>query len=78
MEQAGTSSDGGGGKEGHPWPYLESVFKYKSRHGNSAKFICLLCAPLYKEVSSYLNSPSNLRKHIEVIIILKHCHCNLV
>ena len=58
MEQAGTSSDGGGGgKEGHAWPYLESV--YKSRHGNSAKFICLLCAPLYKEVSSYLNSPSS-------------------
>ena len=31
------------------------------------QFICLLCAPLHK-VSSYLNSPSNLRKHIELML----------
>ena len=67
MEAGASVSLDGDGKEGHPWPYLDSVFRYKSRHSNSAKFICLLCAPLHKEVSSYFNSPSNLRKHIEVL-----------
>lgn len=56
-------------KTENPWPHLEKYFKYTGRrHGsmNSAKFTCLLCAPLVKTVSAYLNSPSNLRKHIEV------------
>ena len=50
----------------HPWPYLETFFKLKSCNGNTIKFMCLLCAPRNVECSAYANSPSNLRKHVEV------------
>ncbi len=50
----------------HPWPYLSSIFRYKGRQDNSVKLVCLLCSPLYKEISAFITSPSNLRKHVEV------------
>ena len=49
-----------------PWPYLDSMFKCVSASDKICKFQCLLCKPKSKEVSAYANSPSNLRKHIEV------------
>ena len=52
----------------HPWPYLSAMFRFLWRKGNSIKMVCLLCAPAYKEVSAYVSSPSNLRKHIQVSI----------
>ena len=63
----------------HIWPYLlnmeqvevgdhtrSTVFKYQSRQGSSIKLVCLLCVPKHKEVSAFVLSPSNLRKHVEV------------
>ena len=50
----------------HPWPYLSEMFAYKSKAGNNVKLICLLCAPKYKELSAFVTSPSNLRKHVKV------------
>ena len=57
------------GKE-HPWPYLESIFRYKGKDNNSVKFICRLCSPLVKEISAFISSPSNLRKHVEVSVFI--------
>ena len=50
----------------HPWPYLSDMFAYKSKAGNSVKLICLLCAPKRKELSAFVTSTSNLRKHVKV------------
>ena len=56
MEQAGTSSDGGGGKEGHHWPYLESVFKGGRWSGKGLNFewpyFCQYLSELYQIFSS--------------------------
>ena len=49
-----------------PWPYLSCYFDFKSRMGNSLKFVCKLCQPKSVEISAYKNSPSNLQKHIKV------------
>ena len=57
--------------EEHPWPYLESIFRYKGKDNNSVKFICRLCSPLVKEISAFISSPSNQRKHVQVNIL---CH----
>lgn len=62
---------------GHPWPYLKSIFRYKGRagkEGNSVKFTCCLCSPLVKEISAFISSPSNLRKHVEVSSFTCVCH----
>ena len=48
-----------------PWPNLRTMFQYKGKTENSVKFSCLLCVPK-KSVSAFSNSPSNLRKHVEV------------
>ena len=52
----------------HPWPYLASMFRFKSIDGAKVKMICLLCAPLHVEVCAYESSPSNLRKHAKVSV----------
>ena len=57
----------------HPWPYLESLFQYKGKYKNSVKFICRLCSPLVKEISAFISSPSNLRKHVEVSVYACVC-----
>ena len=62
------SGEGERGPGQHPWPYLSAMFHFLPRKGNSFKMVCLLCAPAYKEVSAYVSSPSNLRKHIQVSI----------
>jgi hypothetical protein len=49
-----------------PWPYLDAMFQCISASNKICKFMCLLCKPRPKDVSAYANSPSNLRKHIEV------------
>ena len=66
METTEVFDSASDGEEHHPWPYLKSLFTFRVRHGNAIKFLCVLCAPLRKEVSAYANSPSNLRKHVEV------------
>lgn len=53
----------------NPWPYLDQFFEYSSRNGNSLKYICQLCKPKCTEISSYINSPSNLGKHVKVSFI---------
>ncbi|CAB4001783.1 transposase [Paramuricea clavata] len=57
-----------GEEEEHPWPYLKSMFRYNGRVGRenkSIKFICCLCSPLVREISAFISSPSNLRKHVQ-------------
>jgi hypothetical protein len=60
-----------------PWPYLDSMFKVKSVDKKTVRFVCLLCAPKHTECSAYLNSPSNLKKHIEVLLVWISGHCLL-
>ncbi len=45
----------------HPCPYLEEFFEMVGCKNNSFRMRCKLCAPKYHK-----NSPSNLKKHIEV------------
>lgn len=61
--------------DNHPWPYLREMFELKhiSPDGKSLKFSCVLCKPLQYEVSAYYNSPSNLRKHVQVCSITLAC-----
>ena len=72
-----------GDREPGPWPNLRTMFQYKGKTENSVKFSCLFCVPK-KNVSAFSNSPSNLRKHVEVSknaillscpsrVILLHC-----
>ena len=49
-----------------PWPYLDKFFRCKFKEGKTVKFECLLCKPRNAEISAYINSPSNLQKHIKV------------
>lgn len=46
--------------EAHSGPYLSTMFRFLSRKGNSIIMLCLLCAPMYKDVSAYVLLPSNL------------------
>ncbi|KAI2645638.1 Zinc finger BED domain-containing protein 4 [Labeo rohita] len=49
----------------HPWPYLSEFFEVVERKNESFIFKCLLCLPQKHTISSFKNSPSNLKKHIE-------------
>ena len=51
----------------HPWPYLAPIFTFCAASGKAYKFKCLLCAPKVTECAAYINSPSNLKKHIECV-----------
>ena len=48
-----------------PWPYLDKIFKFKCITKKSVKMVCLLCSK-QTEIAAYINSPSNLKKHVEV------------
>ena len=48
------------------WPYLDKFFRCKFKEGKTVKFECLLCKLRNAEISAYINSPSNLQKHIKV------------
>uniref|UniRef100_A0A3Q3KEC4 BED-type domain-containing protein n=1 Tax=Monopterus albus TaxID=43700 RepID=A0A3Q3KEC4_MONAL len=48
------------------WPYLEEFFGMVGCKNNSFRMRCKLCAPKYHELMAFKNSPSNLKKHIEV------------
>ena len=50
----------------HPWPYLRGMFSYIGVKDSSYRMKCLLCLPKNSEILAYKNSPSNLRKHVEV------------
>lgn len=50
----------------HPWPYLGELFELEERKKDSFYFKCLLCLPKHNTISSFKNSPSNLKKHVEV------------
>ena len=41
------------------------MFEFKGETDNVDKFSCLLCLP-NKNVSAFVNSPSNLRKYVEL------------
>jgi len=41
------------------------MFEFKSVDSKTVRFVCLLCAPKHTECCAYINSPSNLRKHVE-------------
>ena len=49
----------------HPWPYLGELFELKKKD-ILGYFKCLLCLPKHNTISSFKNSPSNLKKHVEV------------
>jgi hypothetical protein len=61
-------ADSGDNSKEHPWPYLRNMFELKhiSADRKNLKFACLLCKPRQFEVAAYYNSPSNLRKHVQV------------
>ena len=50
----------------HPWPYLQEIFSYVGVKDSSYRMKCLLCLPRVAEILAFKNSPSNLKKHIEV------------
>ena len=47
------------------WSILRNVFKFKGETDNIVKFSGLLFQPK-KNVSTFANSPSNIRQHVEV------------
>lgn len=51
-----------------PWPYLKEMFEFVGSKGNSWRMRCVLCKPKVHEVLAFKNSPSNLRKHIQVSV----------
>ncbi len=40
---------------GHPWPYLQSMFKVKCIQSKTIHFLCLMCTPKVCELSAYTN-----------------------
>ena len=50
----------------HPWPYLQNMFSFVEKRGESYIMQCKLCVPKKSNISAYKNSTSNLRKHVEV------------
>ncbi len=50
----------------HPWPYLRELFEIVGMKNDSWRMCCKLCQPKYHELLAFKNSPSNLKKHIEV------------
>lgn len=61
----------------HPGSYLNSMFSYIDVKDSSYRMKCLLCLPKNVEILSYRNSPSNLKKHIEVSLrLMKFAHFN--
>ena len=47
------------------WPNLRTMFEFKGETDKSVTFSCLLFLPK-KNVSTFANSPSNLRQHVEL------------
>ena len=60
--------------DGHPWSYLKYMFSYLGMEANSYRMKCMLCLPKINEIKAFKNSPSNLKKHIEVSALSKQCH----
>ena len=50
----------------HPWPYLKELFDFVGSQNNSWRMRCVLCEPKVHDVLAFKNSPSNLKKHIQV------------
>lgn len=50
----------------HLWPYLREFFSYAGVKESLYRMKCLLCVPKDIEILAFKNSPSNLKKHIEV------------
>jgi hypothetical protein len=70
-EMAEGSEDRGGHQTlPHPWPYLEEVFEIVGSKNDSWCMRCKLCQPKNHVLSAFKNSPSNLKKHIEVSSVL--------
>ena len=70
MSQQNTSEEVGNLEEQpklvHPWPYLKEFFEIVGCKNNSFRMRCKLWAPKYHELMAFKNSPSNLKKLIEV------------
>ena len=67
MEALATPATNDGGDEHqHPWPYLREMFSYVGVKDSRYQMKCLLCLPKATDIFAFKNSPSNLRKYIEV------------
>lgn len=50
----------------HPWPYLKELFDVVGSENNSWRMRCALCQPRNHKLLAFKNSPSNVKKHLEV------------
>jgi len=50
----------------HPWRYLKELFEIAGTKENSYRMRCKPCALKRHELMAFKNSPSNLKKHIQV------------
>uniref|UniRef100_A0AAV2KIY4 BED-type domain-containing protein n=1 Tax=Knipowitschia caucasica TaxID=637954 RepID=A0AAV2KIY4_KNICA len=51
----------------HPWPYLKELFVVVGYKKDSWRMQCNLCLPKKHELLAFKNSPSNLKKHIQLL-----------
>lgn len=54
----------------HPWPYLKELFNVVGSKNDSWRMRCVLCQPKNHELLAFKNSPSNLKKHVQVSTFL--------
>uniref|UniRef100_A0A8C6WJZ4 Transposase n=1 Tax=Neogobius melanostomus TaxID=47308 RepID=A0A8C6WJZ4_9GOBI len=55
----------------HPWPYLKELFVVVGYKNDSWRMQYILCLPKKHELLAFKNSPSNLKKHIQVCYLGK-------
>ena len=66
--ELGEPRGGDDSEDTHPWPYLKEMFSYIGMKDSSYRIKCLLCLPRVTELLAFKNSPSNLKKHIQVTL----------
>lgn len=67
-EDTGDSVGGDGDQQHlpHPWPYLKELFEIIGSKNDSWRLRCKLCEPKNHVLLAFKNSPSNLKKHVDV------------
>jgi len=50
----------------YPWPYLSKFMSLKETTSKGYTFVCNLCKPKFKTLSTSKTSSTNLRTHIQV------------
>lgn len=71
-----SSSDGDQQNLPHPWPYLKELFEIVGSKNDSWRMHCKLCEPKNHVLLAFKNSPSNLKKHVEVSCFLCYYYIN--